>query len=83
MDMQMPVMDGLAAVQAIREAETRAGRSPTPILALTANVMSHQIAEYRAAGMDGFIAKPIEVAALFASLEAALAPARPAKTAVA
>jgi CheY-like chemotaxis protein len=81
MDMQMPVMDGLAAVQAIRAAERQARRSPTPILALTANVMSHQIAEYRAAGMDGFIAKPIEVAALFESLEAALAPAR--KTAAA
>jgi len=83
MDMQMPVMDGLAAVQAIREAERKAGRPPTPILALTANVMSHQIAEYLAAGMDGFIAKPIEVAALFESLEAALGPARAAKTAAA
>ena len=37
--------------------------------------MSHQIDQYRAAGMDGHVAKPIEAARLFAALEAALEPA--------
>jgi signal transduction histidine kinase/CheY-like chemotaxis protein len=73
MDMQMPVMDGLGATRAIREAEAAMGRARTPIIALTANAMSHQIELCRAAGMDGHVAKPIESARLFAALEAALA----------
>jgi len=75
MDMQMPVMDGLTATRAIREAEALMGRARTPIIALTANAMSHQINQCRAAGMDGHVAKPIEAARLFAALEAALEPA--------
>jgi CheY-like chemotaxis protein len=81
MDMQMPVMDGLAATRAIREEEAATGRERTPIIALTANAMSHQIGECRAAGMDGHVAKPIETARLFAALEAALAPAADATAA--
>jgi CheY-like chemotaxis protein len=64
MDAQMPVMDGPAAVRAIREREAAEGRRRTPIIALTANAMSHQRELYLAAGMDGFVAKPIEVAEL-------------------
>jgi CheY-like chemotaxis protein len=73
MDVQMPVMDGPTAARAIRQREAEGGRARTPIIALTANVMSHQVREYEQAGMNGCVAKPIEVAALFASLEAALA----------
>jgi signal transduction histidine kinase/CheY-like chemotaxis protein len=72
MDVQMPRMDGPAAARAIRRREAELGRPRTPILALTANAMSHQLAEYRAAGMDGLIAKPIEVAQLFAALDEAM-----------
>ena len=68
MDVQMPVMDGPTAVRAIRAFEIEAGRPRTPIIALTANAMSHQVAEYAAAGMDGHLAKPIETAKLFAVL---------------
>ena len=75
MDMQMPVMDGLTAARAIRQAETDMGRVRTPIIALTANAMSHQIQQCLAAGMDGHVAKPIEAARLFAALELALAEA--------
>ncbi len=71
MDVQMPVMDGPSATRAIRKAEAETGRSPIPIIALTANAMSHQIAEYLASGMDGHVAKPIEAAKLFAVLEMA------------
>jgi PAS domain S-box-containing protein len=80
MDVQMPVMDGLTATRLIRQREAQSGRAPTPIVALTANVMSHQVREYELAGMNVCVAKPIEVAALFASLEQALA-LRPAPAA--
>jgi signal transduction histidine kinase len=73
MDAQMPVMNGADATRAIREWEGSRGRGRTPVLALTANVMRHQIEEYEAAGMDGFVAKPIEALALFSALQRALA----------
>jgi PAS domain S-box-containing protein len=72
MDVQMPRMDGPTATKAIRAAEAAEGRGRTPIIALTANVMAHQLADYVAAGMDGHIAKPIEAARLFEALEAVL-----------
>ena len=71
MDVQMPLMDGMTATRAIRKAEAARGCAPIPIIALTANAMSHQIAEYHAAGMDGHVAKPIEARKLFAVLEMA------------
>jgi signal transduction histidine kinase/AmiR/NasT family two-component response regulator len=73
MDIQMPQMNGVAATRAMRAAEASADRPRTPILALTANVMSHQIEEYRAAGMDDVIAKPIQAESLFMQIEQALA----------
>ena len=73
MDIHMPVMDGVTATRTIRQREAATGRAPTPILALTANAMSHQVAEYAATGMDGFVAKPIEISRLFAAIETALA----------
>ena len=48
---------------------------------VSANVMSHQLAEYAAAGMDGVIAKPLKAEALFAEIDWALAGAAPAKRA--
>jgi PAS domain S-box-containing protein len=74
MDVQMPRVDGPTAAREIRRREAATGRARTPIIALTANAMSHQVAEYREAGMDAFVAKPIEVGRLFAALEAALNP---------
>jgi PAS domain S-box-containing protein len=72
MDVQMPILDGPDATRAIRAAEAASGRRRTPIIALTANAMAHQITEYGAAGMDGLIAKPIRVEELFTVLAAAL-----------
>jgi CheY-like chemotaxis protein len=72
MDVQMPVMDGPTAVRAIRAREVRLGRRRTPIIALTANAMSHQVADYLACGMDGFVAKPIEASKLVEALNLAL-----------
>ena len=72
MDVQMPLMDGPSATRAIRRREAETGRRPTPIIALTANAMSHQTESYRAAGMNGFVAKPIEVMQLFAAIDEAI-----------
>jgi PAS domain S-box-containing protein len=72
MDVQMPQMDGPTATREIRRREAETGRSRTPIVALTANVMTHQVAEYVQAGMDLHVAKPIDAARLFAAVEAAL-----------
>ncbi|HVI33540.1 ATP-binding protein [Phenylobacterium sp.] len=68
MDIQMPDMDGVTATARIREREKATGRARTPIVALTANAMSHQVEQYLAAGMDGHVAKPIEAMALFQAL---------------
>jgi len=64
MDVQMPVMDGVSATRSIRAAEAESGRARTPIVALTANVMAHQIEGYRAAGVDDVVGKPLEVSRL-------------------
>jgi signal transduction histidine kinase/ActR/RegA family two-component response regulator len=78
MDVHMPQMDGPTATRAIRAREAETGRPRTPIVALTANAMAHQVDSYAACGMDGFIAKPIEVGRLYEALEAALAGRPPA-----
>ena len=75
MDIQMPVRNGLDATRDIRRFERERGKSPTPILALSANVMPHQIAEYRSAGIDEVLEKPVDVTALFRAMSALLAPA--------
>jgi len=72
MDVQMPRMDGPTATREIRRREAELGRPRTSIVALTANAMAHQVDDYLAAGMDDFIAKPIEVSQLFAVLQRVL-----------
>jgi CheY-like chemotaxis protein len=62
MDLQMPVMDGLTATRSIRELESSdPARTRTPIIALTANAMRGDQERCEAAGMDGFLTKPIEI----------------------
>jgi signal transduction histidine kinase/ActR/RegA family two-component response regulator len=79
MDIQMPIMDGLAATRAIRAKERLSGLAPTPIIALSANAMDYQIASYREAGCDDYIAKPIDLTRLANAIDrltqsAAIAP---------
>jgi CheY-like chemotaxis protein len=81
MDVQMPVMDGMTAVRAIRAREAAEGRRRTPVIALTANAMLHQVEELRAAGMDDHVGKPIDVARLFAAIDAAVASGAPEEVA--
>jgi signal transduction histidine kinase len=83
MDIQMPGMSGVAACHLIRAAEAERGLAPTPIIALSANAMSHQVDAYLAAGMTAHVAKPINARALYQAIEDAVAggPASPERLA--
>ncbi|MEO0359908.1 MAG: ATP-binding protein, partial [Pseudomonadota bacterium] len=76
MDIAMPGMDGTEALRRIRAAEAEEGRR-TPALAVTANVLSHQVDEYLSLGFDGHVAKPIQREALLDGVRRALAAAAP------
>jgi CheY-like chemotaxis protein len=67
----MPGMDGFALARAIREEEAAsAGLPRLPILALTANASEQDRQAAEAAGMDGFLTKPLLLEALQSALEA-------------
>ena len=63
MDIQMPNMDGLQAYKALRELGC-----DKPIIALTANAMTNEVAQYSALGFDGYIQKPIDRQLLIATV---------------
>ena len=71
MDIQMPVMDGYEATRAIRGLEDPA-LADIPIIAMTANAFSEDKKAAEAAGMNGHIAKPIDVPSMMATLAEAL-----------
>lgn len=76
MDMQMPVLDGLAATRLLRR---QPGLSSLPVIAMTANVSRHDHDNCLAAGMNDYVSKPFEPKTLYAVLRRWLAdtPARP------
>jgi PAS domain S-box-containing protein len=69
MDVQMPVMDGLAATRKIREREANHGASLVPIIALTASALHENIAECLAAGCNLHVSKPISKRFLIDAIE--------------
>jgi CheY-like chemotaxis protein len=75
MDVQMPTMDGLEATALIRRKEQESGLH-TPIIAMTAYAMKGDRERCLAAGMDGYIAKPIRAKDLYAVVEGIVAGAR-------
>ena len=81
MDMQMPVMDGLAATRAIRDLEARAGCTPTPIAMFTANALDEHLVLAEQAGANPHFAKPITPERLLAGIELALDSAASEQTA--
>ena len=63
-DLQMPVMDGLSAIRAMRAEEAALGRPRMPMVVLSANVMPEHLAASKAAGADAHIGKPIRASEL-------------------
>jgi CheY-like chemotaxis protein len=68
MDLQMPIMGGLAATRAIRDWERNNGRRPTPIIAVSANATDEHVLEAKEAGADDHVAKPIVRETLFEAI---------------
>ena len=81
MDVQMPEMDGFEATAAIRAAERATGRH-LPIVAMTASAMKGDREHCLAAGMDGYVAKPIDATELYDTLQQVAAAAPPAEAAL-
>jgi PAS domain S-box-containing protein len=61
MDIQMPVMDGIEATRRIRAGEAGAANANLPIVAITAHTVKGDKEEFLAAGMNGYIAKPVDL----------------------
>ncbi|BCW90653.1 Sensor histidine kinase RcsC [Alphaproteobacteria bacterium SO-S41] len=72
MDVQMPVLDGTGATRAIRALDVPA--STIPIIAITANALRGDMETYLAAGMNGYVSKPIRIDALRDAMEQAVPP---------
>ena len=73
LDIQMPVLDGYGAARAIR-ALPRPDAQTIPILAMTANAFTDDVAAAREAGMNGHIAKPVDMGRIKAVLATVLPP---------
>jgi CheY-like chemotaxis protein len=71
MDIQMPVMDGYAAARAIRALPDRR-LAGIPIIAMTANAFQEDIKKAGEAGMNGHIAKPLDIPSMKATLKEVL-----------
>ncbi len=73
MDIQMPVMDGMAATKAIREATDLAVPPDIPVVALTAHALEGDRERFLEAGVDGYVSKPVDLRFLAEEIERVLA----------
>ncbi|MBG0777073.1 MAG: response regulator [Desulfovibrionaceae bacterium] len=80
MDVQMPVLDGLAATRRLREDPACARNARAPVVALTAYAMAGDRERFLAAGMDHYLAKPLAMEQLREMVERVATPARDAAT---
>ena len=69
MDLKMPGLDGYEAMRRLRRLEAECGRSPTSIVALTANALDESRLSCTAAGFDAFLLKPVEFRTLAGAVE--------------
>jgi len=72
MDIQMPVMDGIEATRVIRESAALGPKKNVPIIALTAYAMDGDKEKFLAAGMNGYVAKPVKIEGLLQEMAEAL-----------
>jgi CheY-like chemotaxis protein len=79
MDIQMPGMDGFETTAKIREKEKLSGKH-TPIIAMTAHALKGDQERCIAAGMDGYVSKPIRTSELLSAIDTQLASKRSAQT---
>jgi len=77
MDMEMPGMDGITTTQQLRAREAAQGLAHLPVVAMTANALQEDRERCFAAGMDGYLAKPVSLAALQGELRRLFGNARP------
>lgn len=68
LDIAMPELDGMSALQYIRAAEDAENRPHVPAIAVTANVMPHQVAQYIIAGFDTHLSKPFRRSELIGAI---------------
>ena len=68
LDLHMPVLDGFGLAKAIRHEEAKRGLPRTALVAVTADAMKGKDARCYAAGMDGFVTKPVSIDALARTL---------------
>ncbi len=81
MDVQMPDMDGLEATAAIRRKEEATGRH-IPVIAMTAHAMKGDRERFLAAGMDGYVAKPVRDEELWAAIDSLTSQGEPVESAM-
>jgi PAS domain S-box-containing protein len=80
MDLQMPVMDGLTAIQLMRGHEANTGAARTPILVLSANALPEHREAAAVAGADAHLPKPVTAPVLLSALDEALTAADAARS---
>ncbi|KHK03108.1 PAS domain-containing hybrid sensor histidine kinase/response regulator [Desulfovibrio sp. TomC] len=69
MDVQMPVVDGVAATRAIREGRAGPEKTGTPIIAMTAYAMAGDKEKFLLAGMNGYVSKPVDMTELHTTID--------------